>query len=532
MFLCQVLVLNFILLQVPAVRSSGSAWSFLTSSSTKPNGIVAGVLPSVSDPYLSKGTEPSHHEALRLLKALGSRSSCHSEATSSLLVDCVALEGDVLDVNVKISYAVRLAICEFKSTGVSYPSECKTLGSVGSGAYKATPARQKCIKKLEEKPQHWTTLSNNIQNAVVLCAAARHEIDKEELLSLHINITKIQQGLFNAVHTQLNEAWEALQAKRMWDAEVKASQQDTLDTLHQLKESVINVLRGSNDKASSIIEELAKQLQLAKESSNVLSDELKKSIQTLTESMAEILLKIPIAWNQMEASTREMANGQIGSLQQSGRLAQQLQDSLELSKAFMVDNLEISMGHLSATVSFTSLSSSYSNLKSTEYELTSSLQLQQSLHNQMLSSIEKASETTDHFMAALAFAMATALMNESYYLNNNSTTHREEPRLVVEPELPMAMTKSSQIPLHVRAWVWFVVIVGGFTLLAFYFNGYCRYWGGRKASLSRFPLPYHLSGPTKTLIYNPGIPSENHRHPLTQQELGGPRRRINDICIF
>lgn len=128
--------------------------------------------------------------------------------------------------------------------------------------------------------------------------------------------------------------------------------------------------------------------------------------------------------------------------------------------------------------------------------------------------------------------MATALMNESYYLNNNSTTHREEPRLVVEPELPMAMTKSSQIPLHVRAWVWFVVIVGGFTLLAFYFNGYCRYWGGRKASLSRFPLPYHLSGPTKTLIYNPGIPSENHRHPLTQQELGGPRRRINDICIF
>ena len=98
----------------------------------------------------------------------------------------------------------------------------------------------------------------------------------EELLSLHINITKIQQGLFNAVHTQLNEAWEAMQAKRMWDAEVKASQQDALDTLHQLKESAINALRGSNDKASGIFEELAKQLQLSKESSNVLSDELNK----------------------------------------------------------------------------------------------------------------------------------------------------------------------------------------------------------------------------------------------------------------
>lgn len=132
--------------------------------------------PYATGPYRGKGAEASHHEALRLLKALGSRSSCHGEATSSLLVDCAALEGDALDVNVKISYAVRLAICEFKSTGVSYPSECKRLGS--SGAYKPTPAQQKCIKKLEEKPQHWTTLSNNIQNVVALCAAARHEIDK------------------------------------------------------------------------------------------------------------------------------------------------------------------------------------------------------------------------------------------------------------------------------------------------------------------------------------------------------------------
>ena len=98
----------------------------------------------------------------------------------------------------------------------------------------------------------------------------------EELLSLHINITKIQQGLFNMVHTQLNEAWEAIQAKRVWDAEVKVSQQDTLNTLHQLRESAVDALRGPKDKASDIIEELAKQLQSSKESSNALSDELKK----------------------------------------------------------------------------------------------------------------------------------------------------------------------------------------------------------------------------------------------------------------
>ena len=153
-------------------------WSADIDARYPPQPLLPGVPLYGSVPYRSKGVGPSHHDAIRLLKALGSRSSCHGEATSSLLVDCAALEGGALDVNVKISYAVRLAICEFKSAGVSYPSECKKLGSAGSGAYKPTPAQQKCIKKLEEKPQHWTTLSNNIQNAVALCAAARHEIDK------------------------------------------------------------------------------------------------------------------------------------------------------------------------------------------------------------------------------------------------------------------------------------------------------------------------------------------------------------------
>jgi len=133
---------------------------------------------SVTDLYLSLGTEPPHFEALELLKELGSRSSCHGEATSSLLIDCASLKGDALDVNVKVSYAVRLAICELKSAGVNYPSECKRLDSVSPSAYKTTPMWQKCIKKLEEKPQHWTTLSNNIQNAMALCGSVRHEIDK------------------------------------------------------------------------------------------------------------------------------------------------------------------------------------------------------------------------------------------------------------------------------------------------------------------------------------------------------------------
>ena len=66
--------------------------------------------------------------------------------------------------------------------------------------------------------------------------------------------------------------------------------------------------------------------------------------------MTKIFLRIPTAWNQVEESTREITNGQIERLQESDRLARQLQESLEFSKALIIDNLEISMGHLSARV--------------------------------------------------------------------------------------------------------------------------------------------------------------------------------------
>lgn len=129
-----------------------------------------------------------------------------------------------------------------------------------------------------------------------------------------------------------------------------------------------------------------------------------------------------------------------------------------------------------------------------------------------------------------ALAMATVLIDEPYYLSNNSgsTTNMEKFRLA-GPELPMTTNKSHQLPFHTRA----SVVVGGFTLLAFYFSRYYRYWGGRKASLSRFPLLYYLSSPATALIYDPGKSSENRRHLTAQQGLGAPRRRkINDICIF
>lgn len=133
--------------------------------------------PAISLPPLSYSNPsgPSHYDSIELLKALSSKSSCHGEATSSLMVDCAAFGSDPSTEEVRINYAVKLAVCEFKTTGVSYPDECEVWGIA---AVTKSPAWQSCIKKLEEKPQYWTTLSNNIQNSLALCHAARHEVEK------------------------------------------------------------------------------------------------------------------------------------------------------------------------------------------------------------------------------------------------------------------------------------------------------------------------------------------------------------------
>lgn len=123
-------------------------------------------------PYPTDPAFSPYSTALELLRTLSTKSSCYVEATSSLVADCSVLQDDTIDDSVKVIYAVYLAICELKSTGVSYPKECNDLKNSG------TPKRQVCIKKLEEKPQYWTTLSNNLQNALVICAATRQEVER------------------------------------------------------------------------------------------------------------------------------------------------------------------------------------------------------------------------------------------------------------------------------------------------------------------------------------------------------------------
>ena len=129
--------------------------------------------------------------ALQILSSLQTSPSCIRSATSTLLESCHSIDGSKTDVESQIEdvrsiYAAQLAMCEITSAGSSVPQSCKALAPLRD----ATPHRNggslrlrktqlgDCLQTLESRPQWWTSYSNSRQNAVVMCQAARFDIDK------------------------------------------------------------------------------------------------------------------------------------------------------------------------------------------------------------------------------------------------------------------------------------------------------------------------------------------------------------------
>ena len=129
--------------------------------------------------------------AIQLLSSLQGSPSCNRIATSTLLDSCHSLDGtkknaeDSLE-SVRSVYAAQLAICEIVSAGSTVPQTCKSLDTSsetnihqirGSNTIRREQLGL-CLQSLESKPQWWTSYSNSKQNAMVMCQAARVDIEK------------------------------------------------------------------------------------------------------------------------------------------------------------------------------------------------------------------------------------------------------------------------------------------------------------------------------------------------------------------
>ena len=124
--------------------------------------------------------------AVQLLSSMQNSPSCNRLATSTLLESCQSIDSSNHNAEVSLEdvrsvYAAQLAMCEIESAGTAVPQTCKSLSTPHQmRGFKSIRKDQlgSCLQSLESKPQWWISYSNSKQNAMVMCQAARVDIEK------------------------------------------------------------------------------------------------------------------------------------------------------------------------------------------------------------------------------------------------------------------------------------------------------------------------------------------------------------------
>ena len=158
-------------------------------SSEEPNDLTT-LLKPISDDRAKVYTQ-----ALDLLSSIQASPSCQRLATSKLLDSCQAIDGsrhgsEAFVDETRSTYAAQLAVCEIQSANTVVPHTCEALSlsrksrtSPAHGSDKRIVRKEElsaCLQVLESRPQWWTSYSNSRQNAVIICEAARSDIEKGE----------------------------------------------------------------------------------------------------------------------------------------------------------------------------------------------------------------------------------------------------------------------------------------------------------------------------------------------------------------
>ena len=245
----------------------------IVSSPTKASPVKADIdLATLVQPSIISNSEV-YSQALGLLSSMQSAPSCNRAATSSLLTSCHSIEGPTnehaLD-DVRSIYAAQLAVCELKGAGSQIPPFCSTgmpldaTEAIESSKRHENVQLKQCLKSLESRPQWWTSYSNNKQNAVVLCQAARVEIEKgmscslrcvvsilltialDELIDLHKSVVRTSSDVEAALIQTIQEA-----SRRM------AQQQEFASAVEAFQAQLFRDLEENSSKAQSYLSQMA-----------------------------------------------------------------------------------------------------------------------------------------------------------------------------------------------------------------------------------------------------------------------------------
>ncbi|KAI4120263.1 MAG: hypothetical protein LQ338_007140, partial [Usnochroma carphineum] len=414
------------------------------------------------------GQSHVYTQALQLLDSLRASPSCNRLAASTLIHSCQSIDGSASEAeesqeNLKSIYAAQLAICEIKDAGSRPPGTCEpflpdrhlqlsrklTEGSDQHGGA-ARPLMRKlgpCLQSLESRPQHWTSYSNNRQNAVVMCQAARIYIEKgrfirlirvmatrltnsDNLIKLHESMVGATSGANSALAQAVTAAKEALMKQEEYGKEVKRFQQQVMQDLEASKAETQSYLGNLLKHVESALQSATKQFSgkmkiIEKEADNVgeaLSShateakELKSNIgrlfQQAVEGSAELAATQAKQWDATSSSAVELQNS-LQSLREQevhsllgafDSIHNQLRASNELVAVMYSRQNEMDKRLLNLDKSFASLESTAAALHATQ---TADAESQLRLHNQVQIGLQVAQGILTDITASAATLQAT-----------------------------------------------------------------------------------------------------------------------------
>ncbi|MCJ1354189.1 MAG: hypothetical protein MMC33_004176 [Icmadophila ericetorum] len=185
-------------------------------------------------------------QAMELLESMQSAPSCNRIATSRLLKSCQLIEGPSANTeaaieDVRAVYAAQLAICEVRSAGAQIPTHCDLILPTDEEiqpSFRNAPAGRElaqCLQSLESRPQWWTSYSNNKQNAVVMCRAARVDIEKDDLIRTFSSFVATSSNVNDALEKAVERENRQRSQQREFAVAVDSFQKQMLEDLTRSK---------------------------------------------------------------------------------------------------------------------------------------------------------------------------------------------------------------------------------------------------------------------------------------------------------
>lgn len=221
-----------------------------------------------------------YSQALQLLSSMQASPSCNRLAASTLLYSCQNIEGPTRNIEASLDdirsfYAAQLATCEITSAGLTIPQECKLLQPVnespgwqdsqmrsgednvrfGIGREFGKRQLSQCLRSLESRPQWWTSYSNSRQNAMVMCHAARVDIEKDELIKLHKSMVETSSDVYSALSNALREVNNGLSEQKIFTVAIK-----------EFQKKLLRDLDASNSQAQSYFAKLVNSMDTVRQS--------------------------------------------------------------------------------------------------------------------------------------------------------------------------------------------------------------------------------------------------------------------------